>query len=110
MRGSSTSRSRLTDALAHAAGQVLRIALGEVFQRQQVEQAGHAFADTGPRHALDLEPEAGDRVQQRRLAAAGRAEQAHELAVRDFQADVLQRQPGADREADHHSIQAVVLR
>ena len=119
--------------LAHAAGQVLRVAGAKVGQRQQLEQVVHPAVDLRSAHALDLEAEAdvlldrhpgkqrvflehhaalrprpgdraavdqdrargrwreaGHRIEQGRLAAAGRAEQAGELPARDLQVDVLQ--------------------
>ena len=45
--------------------------------------------------------EPGDEVEQRALAAAGRAEQAHELTRRDVEADAVERVHGAATVAEH---------
>ena len=105
------------DALAHAARELVRPALGEVAEVHHLEQLRGARPALGARHACELqrdldvaahgEPreqrgflehqagalgvhvdrarrrlvEAGDEIEQRALAAARRAEQAHELAA-----------------------------
>ena len=120
-------------ALAHAAGQVFRVAGTEFRQAQHAQQHVDSFLDLGWRLAGDFQAEsdialdghpreqrvfleyhaavgtglgdqlaagqdlagsrlreAGDGVQEGRLAAAGRPQQADELAAGDFQVDVFQ--------------------
>ena len=114
-------------ALAHAARELVRPALGEVAEVHHLEQLLRARPALGARHARELqreldvaahgEPreergllehqagalgahvdaarrglvEAGDEVEQRALAAARRAEQAHELALLDVEGDAFER-------------------
>ena len=56
-------------------------------RRRQVRHVAPADLD----HAFVLRVEAGDRAQQRGLAAAGGPEEADELALLDVERDVLQR-------------------
>jgi hypothetical protein len=67
-------------------------------RKQRVFLEHHAALRTGAGHQLAVggdgagrrQRKAGDGIQQRRLAAAGRTEQADELALRDVEVDVLQ--------------------
>ena len=105
-------RSRLGNA-AHA--QAVADVLGHRHQREQREvledqrgrplvgaDAGHVLAADAHRALRRLE-KAGDRAQQRRLAAAGRAENREEFAAVDLQGDVLD--GGETAETDRHVVE-----
>ena len=120
-------------ALAHAAGEVLRKAVGELGEAELCQQTvdlaadvgltahlqaegdvrahrhpgeervllkDHAAIGAGLAHAFAVREdlarrrrdEARDRVQQRRLSAAGGAEEADELAAGDVEVDAVERQ------------------
>ena len=98
----SSTRSRLglrrlphlepvAEVLAHGHVRVERVALEHhrdvALARRGVGDVAAADRDRARRRLL----EPGDQPQQRRLAAAGRADEDHELAVLDVQADVVDR-------------------
>ena len=79
----------VADVLPHAHVRIERVALEDhrdvAAPRREVGHVGAADRDLPRGHLL----EAGDHPQQRRLAATGRADEHHELAVADLQADVV---------------------
>jgi hypothetical protein len=139
-------RARERHALLLAAGQLVRLALGEAAELHEFQHGGHALGDLRLRHAVLLQAEgdilldvhvrkqrvglehhvhgplvrrharhvlavdqnaagtrcfeAAEHAQQRGLAAAGRSQQAENLALIDLQADVIDRLEIAERFGD----------
>ena len=114
MAGEADERQQLVHARCHArAGDASRLeAIGDVARHRQVgkqrirleddavvalarRQARHVAA--GHAHGAEVLPlEPGDDAQQRRLAAAARPEETHELAVADLEADAIESDDGAE--------------
>ena len=82
----------VAEVLPDAHVRVERVALedhGDVaVARREVGDVAASDRDLAARHVL----ETGDRAQEGRLAAAGRADERDELAVRDLQGDVVERE------------------
>ena len=87
-------REVLADVHVRIEGVVLEDHREVAVARRQVGDV--ALADRDPAFGHDLEPR--EHPQQRRLAASGRADEDHELAALDHQADVVHRShvPGED--------------